>query len=51
MWTQGTRWIDARRYDRTDDLPLDRSGDVVHANMMIPSAECDARGFSPPCSL
>jgi hypothetical protein len=51
MWTQGTRWIDARRYDRLDQLPLDRGGDVVHPYMMIPSAECDARGLTPPCSL
>lgn len=51
MWTQGTRWIDARRYGRTGDLPLDRAGDVVHPHMLIPSAECDARGFSPPCSI
>jgi hypothetical protein len=51
MWTQGTRWIDARRYNRVDDLPLDRSGDVVHPFMMIPSSECDARGLTPPCSL
>lgn len=51
MWTQGVRWIDARRYDRIDDLPLDRPGDVVHPNMLIPSAECDARGLTPPCSI
>jgi hypothetical protein len=46
MWTQGTRWVDARRYDRTGSLPIDRPGDVVHPNMLIPSAECDARGLS-----
>jgi hypothetical protein len=51
MWTQGTRWIDARRYDRLATLPLDRGGDVVHPNMLIPSAECDARGLTPPCSM
>jgi hypothetical protein len=51
MWTQGVRWIDARRYNRTDDLPIDRPGDVVHPHMLIPSAECDARGLNPPCSL
>ncbi|HSH46506.1 MAG TPA: RagB/SusD family nutrient uptake outer membrane protein, partial [Longimicrobiales bacterium] len=27
MWAQGTRWIDARRYDRLDELPIDRPGD------------------------
>lgn len=51
MWTQGTRWIDARRYNRLGDLPIDRQGDVVHPNMLIPSAECDARRLSPPCSI
>lgn len=51
MWTQGTRWVDARRYGRLGTLPLDRPGDVVHPNMLIPSAECDARGLEPPCSI
>jgi hypothetical protein len=51
MWTQGTRWIDARRYGRTAQLPLDRAGDVVHPNMLIPSAECDARRLKVPCSI
>ena len=51
MWTQGTRWVDARRYNRVNQLPLDRAGDVVHPHMMIPSAECDARGLSVPCSI
>ena len=51
MWTQGTRWIDARRYDRLDTLPIDREGDVVHPHMLIPAAECDARGLTDPCSV
>ena len=51
MWTQGTRWVDARRYNRVNTLPLDRTGDVVHPYMLIPSAECDARGLTVPCSL
>ena len=51
MWTQGTRWVDARRYNRLNTLPLDRQGDVVHPNMLIPSAECDARGLDVPCSI
>jgi hypothetical protein len=51
MWTQGTRWIDARRYNRLGTLPLDRPGDVVHPNMLVPSAECDARGLKVPCSV
>jgi hypothetical protein len=51
MWTQGTRWVDARRYNRLNQLPIDRTGDVVHPHMLIPSAECDARGLSVPCSI
>ena len=51
MWTQGTRWIDARRYNRINTLPLDRAGDVVHPHMLIPASECDARGLEPPCSI
>jgi hypothetical protein len=51
MWTQGTRWVDARRYKRLNTLPLDRTGDVVHPNMLIPSAECDARRLPVPCSM
>ncbi len=50
LWQQGTRWIDARRYGRTGSLPIDRSGDVVHPQMLVPAAECDARGLSVPCT-
>jgi len=50
MWTQGTRWIDARRHGRTTSLPLDRVGDIIYPNMIIPSAECDARGLPTPCT-
>jgi len=50
MWTQGTRWIDARRYARTASLPLDRPGDIIYPNMIIPAAECDARRMPVPCT-
>jgi len=50
MWSQGTRWIDARRYDRLDTLPIDREGDSVFKSMLVPAAECDARGLGAPCS-
>lgn len=49
MWSQGTRWIDARRYDRLASLPVDRTGDYLYPNMIVPAAECDARGLSAPC--
>jgi starch-binding outer membrane protein, SusD/RagB family len=51
MWSQGVRWVDARRYNRLATLPLDRAGDVVHPHMLIPASECDARGLRPPCSI
>lgn len=51
LFSQGVRWIDARRYNRISTLPLDRTGDRVHPYMLIPSAECDARGLEPPCSI
>lgn len=49
MWSQGTRWIDARRYDRLADLPVDRTGDSVYENMIVPANECAARGMDAPC--
>ncbi|NIV92451.1 RagB/SusD family nutrient uptake outer membrane protein [candidate division KSB1 bacterium] len=29
LFIEGHRWVDMRRYDRLDQLPLDRAGDVV----------------------
>jgi hypothetical protein len=49
LWEQGARWIDARRYNRLGDLPIDRTGDVVHTQMLVPAGECDARGLTVPC--
>ena len=49
MWEQGTRWIDARRFNRLGTLPIDRSGDVVHPQMLVPASECDARRLQTPC--
>jgi starch-binding outer membrane protein, SusD/RagB family len=50
MWAQGTRWIDARRYNRLGTLPIDRPGDSVFENMLVPADECAARSLSPPCT-
>jgi hypothetical protein len=50
MWEQGTRWIDARRYNRLETLPLDRPGDSRYTNMLVPAGECDARGLAVPCT-
>jgi starch-binding outer membrane protein, SusD/RagB family len=49
MWSQGTRWIDARRYDRLDQLPIDRAGDSVYDQMLVPADECAARSLEAPC--
>lgn len=50
MWSQGTRGIDARRYDRLGDIPVDRAGDSVFESMIVPASECDARGLESPCT-
>lgn len=50
MWEQGTRWIDARRYNRLASLPVDRPGDSHYTNMLVPAGECDARGLAVPCT-
>lgn len=35
----GHRWIDMRRYNRLNQLPIDRPGDVVYATLPIPTDE------------
>jgi starch-binding outer membrane protein, SusD/RagB family len=50
MWSQGTRWIDARRYNRLGQLPIDRAGDTVFPEMVVPANECVARGLGAPCA-
>jgi starch-binding outer membrane protein, SusD/RagB family len=50
MWQQGTRWIDARRYNRLETLPLDRAGDVRFNQMLVPANECSARSLAAPCT-
>lgn len=39
LFFEGHRWIDMRRYDRLDDLPLDRPGDNVWVNFPLPDQE------------
>lgn len=39
LYGEGHRWIDARRYDRLDTLPIDREGDDVWTQFPIPFAE------------
>ena len=39
LYGEGHRWIDVRRYDRLDTLPIDREGDDVWEQFPIPFAE------------
>jgi hypothetical protein len=44
---EGHRWIDLRRYDRLDTLPLDDPTLVVHDKFPFPQTECDPRSTKP----
>ena len=48
---EGHRLIDLRRFDRTMDLPLDKTDHVRNIRYPIPQAECDARPGEPACAL
>lgn len=50
LWEGGNRWLDARRYGRLGQLPLDRTGDQTFSRMPIPTAECLARGLLDNCT-
>ncbi len=39
LFGEGHRWIDLRRYDRLDELPLDREGDKIHIQFPRPASE------------
>ncbi len=39
LFGEGHRWVDMRRYDRLDELPIDRTGDVVLSEFPTPFAE------------
>lgn len=39
LFAEGHRWIDVRRYDRLDELPIDREGDDVFAQFPVPLNE------------
>ncbi|MDY7226257.1 RagB/SusD family nutrient uptake outer membrane protein [Hyalangium rubrum] len=43
LFEGGHRWIDMRRYNRLNQLPKDRTNDVVHERFPIPVLETDAR--------
>jgi hypothetical protein len=48
---EGHRWLDMRRFDRLDELPLDRPSDMVPVAFPIPRNECIARDLSVPCGV
>ncbi|RKS55193.1 RagB/SusD domain-containing protein [Gillisia mitskevichiae] len=39
LYAEGHRWIDVRRYNRLDELPIDREGDDVFTQFPIPLTE------------
>ncbi len=39
LFFEGHRWIDMRRYDRLDELPVDRAGDDVWEQFPLPVTE------------
>ena len=45
----GHSWIDARRFDRFDTLPLANDSHVVHPRYPLPVAEVDAREGNITC--
>ena len=50
MWEQGTRWIDARRYNRLDTIEVGVPDGQVPARMPVPQDECSARNLPTTCS-
>ena len=51
LWEQGSRWIDARRFNRMGDIPATPpTGGSVPQAMPLPKAECDARGLLDNCT-
>jgi hypothetical protein len=47
LYEGGHRWIDMRRYNKLDELPLDVPAFTVAQRYPFPTQECDARS-SPP---
>jgi hypothetical protein len=51
LFEGGHRWIDLRRFDRIDELPLDLPGHVRNVRYPLPTAECDGRPGEPACGM
>ncbi|WP_109697565.1 RagB/SusD family nutrient uptake outer membrane protein [Chitinophaga deserti] len=39
LWGEGHRWIDMRRYNRLNQLPVDRTGDKIWSQIPVPLSE------------
>ena len=50
LWEQGTTWIDARRFNLLNTIPLGVTDGSVPTIMPIPSAECNARNLGGNCN-
>lgn len=44
LWDEGHRWIDMRRYDRLDELTIDRPGDSIIRELPRPFNEIGVQG-------
>ena len=44
LFIEGHRWVDMRRYGRLNQLPLDRTGDVVVESQPVPLDELPPPG-------
>ncbi len=42
LFGEGYRWVDLRRYNKFDEIPLDRAGDLVQMQFPRPLAETNA---------
>jgi hypothetical protein len=48
---EGHRWIDARRFNKLDTIPLDKPEHTRNVRYPIPLPECNARPGEPQCNL
>jgi hypothetical protein len=49
LFESGSRWVDARQYNRLNTLQLDLTGHRVHPNYDVPQDEVLARGGTATC--
>jgi hypothetical protein len=50
LFEGGHRWIDLRRFGRTDEIPIDLPVDVLNLRFPLPQAECDGRPGEDACT-